>query len=113
MRASSSGDSGSRCVGPGGLSTSVIVLVLAGSGNRGPPSVAGRPYARARTRRHRSRGGPGMRAEQVTGTVTYHGEGPVWSERWGGLRWLDMMAGDILSLAPDGTVGRRHVSSVV
>src|SRR4051812_33567226 len=54
-----------------------------------------------------------MRAEQVTGAVADHGEGPVWSERWGGLRWLDMMAGDILSLAPDGTVGRRHVSSVV
>ena len=44
-----------------------------------------------------------MRAEQVTGPVTYHGEGPVWSERWGGLRWVDMLAGDVLSLAADGT----------
>jgi sugar lactone lactonase YvrE len=54
-----------------------------------------------------------MRAEQVTDSVAYHGEGPVWSERWGGLRWVDMLAGDVLSLAPDGTVERRQVASVV
>ena len=54
-----------------------------------------------------------MRVEQLTDRVAYHGEGPVWSERWGGLRWLDMLAGDLLSLAPDGTVGRRHVGSIV
>jgi sugar lactone lactonase YvrE len=53
-----------------------------------------------------------MRAEQVTGSVAYHGEGPVWSVRWGGLRWVDMLAGDVLSLADDGTVGRRHVGSL-
>ena len=53
-----------------------------------------------------------MRAEQVTGSVAYHGEGPVWSERWGGLRWVDMLAGDILSLDGDGTVRRRHVGDV-
>src|ERR687893_669783 len=32
--------------------------------------------------------GPRVRAEQVTDPVAYHGEGPVWSERWGGLRWV-------------------------
>jgi sugar lactone lactonase YvrE len=53
-----------------------------------------------------------MRAEQVTGSVAYHGEGPVWSQRWGGLRWVDMLAGDILSLDGDGTVRRRHVGDV-
>jgi sugar lactone lactonase YvrE len=53
-----------------------------------------------------------VRAEQVTGPVAYHGEGPVWSERWGGLRWVDMLAGDVLSLAADGTVDRRNVGSV-
>ena len=53
-----------------------------------------------------------MRAEQATDPVAYHGEGPVWSERWGGLRWVDMLAGDVLSLAADGTVGRRHVGSI-
>jgi sugar lactone lactonase YvrE len=53
-----------------------------------------------------------MRAEQVTDPVAYHGEGPVWSPSWGGLRWVDMLAGDILSLQADGTVGRRHVGTV-
>ena len=53
-----------------------------------------------------------VRAEQLTGPVAYHGEGPVWSKRWGGLRWVDMLAGDVLSLAADGTVGRRHVGEV-
>ena len=53
-----------------------------------------------------------MHAEQVTDPVAYHGEGPVWSERWGGLRWVDMLAGDVLSLAADGTVERRRVASV-
>jgi sugar lactone lactonase YvrE len=53
-----------------------------------------------------------VRAEQVTGPAAYHGEGPVWSERWGGLRWVDMLAGDVLSLAADGTVERHHVGSV-
>lgn len=54
-----------------------------------------------------------MTVEQLTDAVAYHGEGPVWSERWGGLRWLDMLAGDILSLSADGSVARRHVSGVV
>jgi sugar lactone lactonase YvrE len=53
-----------------------------------------------------------VRAEQVTDPVTYHGEGPVWSPSWGGLRWVDMLAGDVLSLADDGTVSRRHVGDV-
>jgi sugar lactone lactonase YvrE len=53
-----------------------------------------------------------MRAEQVTNPVAYHGEGPVWSERWGGLRWVDMLAGDILSLADDGKIIRRHAGKI-
>ena len=53
-----------------------------------------------------------MRAEQVTDPVAYHGEGPVWSTRWGGLRWVDMLAGDVLSLAANGAINRRHVGSV-
>jgi sugar lactone lactonase YvrE len=52
------------------------------------------------------------RAEQRTDPVAYHGEGPVWSAGWGGLRWVDMLAGDILSLGPDGVVSRRHVDGV-
>jgi len=53
-----------------------------------------------------------MRAEQLTESVAYHAEGPVWSERWGGLRWVDMLAGDVLGLASDGSVRRRHVASI-
>ena len=53
-----------------------------------------------------------MRAEQVTDPVAYHGEGPVWSERWGGLRWVDMLAGNVLYLGADGEIGRRHVGSI-
>ncbi|WP_306232883.1 SMP-30/gluconolactonase/LRE family protein [Agrococcus beijingensis] len=52
-----------------------------------------------------------MRAEQVTDPIAFHGEGPVWSASWGGLRWLDMLAGDILTLGEAG-VGRRHVGSI-
>src|SRR4051812_35540656 len=53
-----------------------------------------------------------MRIEQVTAPVAFHGEGPVWSERWGGLRWVDMLAGDILSLRSDGAIDRHHVGTV-
>jgi sugar lactone lactonase YvrE len=51
-------------------------------------------------------------AEQVTAPVAFHGEGPVWSPRWGGLRWVDMLAGDVLSLGADGAVMRCHVGEV-
>lgn len=53
-----------------------------------------------------------MRAEQITEPVANHGEGPVWSERWGGLRFVDMLAGDVLSLREGGSIERRHVSDV-
>jgi sugar lactone lactonase YvrE len=52
-------------------------------------------------------------AAQVTGVVCEHGEGPVWSAAWPGLRWVDMMAGDLLALAPDGSVTRRHLGTVL
>jgi sugar lactone lactonase YvrE len=52
------------------------------------------------------------RVDQITDVVTYHGEGPVWSARWGGLRWVDMLAGDVLALEADGTVARRHVGEI-
>ena len=50
--------------------------------------------------------------EQFTDPVTYHGEGPVWSESWGGLRFVDMLAGDILSVDASGGVKRMHVGTV-
>jgi sugar lactone lactonase YvrE len=53
-----------------------------------------------------------MRAEQITPPLAFHAEGPVWWEGWGGLRWVDMHAGDVLSLHEDGGVSRRHVGEV-
>jgi sugar lactone lactonase YvrE len=53
-----------------------------------------------------------MRAEQLTDAVAYHAEGPVWSESWGGLRWVDMLAGDVLTLGAGGAIDRRHVGTV-
>ena len=53
-----------------------------------------------------------MRAEQLTEPLTYHGEGPVWSENWGGLRWVDMLDGDILTMGPDSRIQRRHVDDI-
>jgi sugar lactone lactonase YvrE len=54
-----------------------------------------------------------VEVEQVTDVVAYHGEGPAWWPGWGGLRWVDMLAGDVLSLGADGGVERRHVADVV
>jgi sugar lactone lactonase YvrE len=53
-----------------------------------------------------------MKAEQLTEPVTYHGEGPVWCDDWGGLRWVDMLDGDVLSLGADDSISRRHVDDV-
>jgi sugar lactone lactonase YvrE len=50
--------------------------------------------------------------EQLTGPVSAHGEGPVWSPAWGGLRWVDLTAGDVLALDPDGPVRRWPVGPV-
>jgi sugar lactone lactonase YvrE len=53
-----------------------------------------------------------VRAEQLTDAITYHGEGPVWSPRWGGLRFVDMLDGDVLTLREDGEVDGRNVGKV-
>jgi sugar lactone lactonase YvrE len=51
-------------------------------------------------------------AEQLTSAVAYHGEGPVWDPVARVLRWVDMLAGDVLTLGPDGVVERLHVGNV-
>lgn len=52
-------------------------------------------------------------AEQITEPVAYHGEGPVWDDSWGGLRFVDMLAGDVLILdEATGAVARHHVGDV-
>src|SRR6476661_9277617 len=90
-----------------------------------PRSRARRTCWRPRPRRRSSSGrstaatvrpapaDPAVRAEQVTDPVAHHAEGPVWSPSWGGLRWVDMLAGDVLSLNSDGTIHRQHVEAVV
>lgn len=50
--------------------------------------------------------------EQITAPLAHHGEGPCWSRSWGGLRWVDMLNGDLLTLRPSGEVDRLHVSGV-
>ncbi|MDX6255792.1 MAG: hypothetical protein QOJ11_2126 [Frankiales bacterium] len=54
-----------------------------------------------------------MQAEQLTGPLSEHGEGPVWWPGWGGLRWVDLLAGDLMSLDAAGQVHRRNVGSVL
>ena len=56
------------------------------------------------------------RTEQITESVTYHGEGAVWhssfGEGLGGLRWVDMMEGDVLSVDEQtGSVQRLSTGS--
>ncbi|MFF3568912.1 SMP-30/gluconolactonase/LRE family protein [Nocardia jiangxiensis] len=51
--------------------------------------------------------------EQLTASVAEHGEGPVWCDRWPGLRWVDMLAGDVLELdSGTGEVRRFPVGTV-
>jgi sugar lactone lactonase YvrE len=48
--------------------------------------------------------------ERFSDAVAYHGEGPVWI---GGLRFVDMLAGDIVTLDGEGAVVERlHVGTV-
>ncbi|GAA1224762.1 SMP-30/gluconolactonase/LRE family protein [Pseudonocardia alaniniphila] len=55
-----------------------------------------------------------MKAEQITEPVAHHGEGAVWFDGWGGLRFVDMLAGDVLSLdTATGRVSRHGVGSPV
>jgi sugar lactone lactonase YvrE len=50
-----------------------------------------------------------MRADQVTAPVAHHGEGPVWWDGWGGLKFVDLLAGDVLTLDNSGAITRAHV----
>ncbi|WP_432510392.1 SMP-30/gluconolactonase/LRE family protein [Kineococcus sp. SYSU DK001] len=52
-------------------------------------------------------------AERITDRIVGHGEGPCWSPTWGGLRFVDLYEGDVVTLAPDGSTSRRHYGEVV
>lgn len=51
-------------------------------------------------------------AEQLTPACAGHGEGPIWDDVADCLRWVDLLRGDVLTLAADGTVERQHVGTV-
>ncbi|GAA3232570.1 SMP-30/gluconolactonase/LRE family protein [Pseudonocardia petroleophila] len=52
-----------------------------------------------------------LTATPVTGPVAEHGEGPVWHRSYRGVRWVDLLAGDVLELDGDA-VRRTHVGAV-
>lgn len=53
-------------------------------------------------------------ATQLTDPLAYHAEGAVWCEEWGGLKWVDMLAGAVLSLdQSSGQVNRFETGSAV
>ena len=52
-------------------------------------------------------------AEQITEVCAYHGEGPIWDAAAGLVRWVDMLRGDVLSMAPGGGgIARQRVGTV-
>lgn len=53
-----------------------------------------------------------MRAERITDRVAFHGEGAYWDVRAGRLRFVDMLAGDVMTLLPTGSTTRRRVDDV-
>jgi sugar lactone lactonase YvrE len=57
-------------------------------------------------------GVPVHTARPVSPVVAEHGEGPVWHPSFGGVRWVDMHAGDILELVGTDDVRRHHVGTV-
>jgi sugar lactone lactonase YvrE len=62
-----------------------------------------------------SSGARRLLARQLTDVCTVHGEGPVWDAAAGVLRWVDMLAGDILATAlPPGKAeaGRIHTGEI-
>lgn len=54
-----------------------------------------------------------MRAEQLTDPIAYHAEGPMWFAQEGVVRFVDMLAGDVLTVGRDGGVTRTPSGSPV
>ncbi|WP_309104085.1 SMP-30/gluconolactonase/LRE family protein [Microbacterium sp.] len=49
-----------------------------------------------------------MTPENITGPISGHAEAPVWWPGWGGLRWVDGHAGDLVTLTDEG-LRRMHL----
>lgn len=54
-----------------------------------------------------------MKAERVTDSISYHGEGPCWWAATGRLRFVDMLAGAVVELDDDVKPTRLSVPSSV
>lgn len=65
------------------------------------------------TRRAAVRSLATVEAERISDALVYHGEGPCWWPATGALRYVDMLAGDVMSWHPDGRVTRAAVGSPV
>ncbi len=52
-----------------------------------------------------------MRAERITDSLVHHGEGPVWWPRLDALRFVDMLAGDVMTRDESGAVTRTPTGS--
>lgn len=51
--------------------------------------------------------------ERVTDAVALHGEGPIWHDGLGGLVWVDLLNGELLTLdTPTGEVSRHGVGAI-
>lgn len=50
-----------------------------------------------------------MRAQRVTDSITYHGEGPCWWPATGRLRLVDMLAGAVVELDEEAEGGHRRL----
>lgn len=53
-----------------------------------------------------------MNAERLTDVIAYHMEGPCWWAPWGGLRFVDMLAGEVLRLDEEGHLSRQKFRSI-
>jgi sugar lactone lactonase YvrE len=53
------------------------------------------------------------KALPLTDPVAYHGEGPVWLAERRELRWVDMLAGDVLIVGRNGAVERQSFDTPV
>ncbi|MGW6461436.1 SMP-30/gluconolactonase/LRE family protein [Streptomyces sp. NPDC055078] len=54
-----------------------------------------------------------MRAEDWTGVITHHGEGPCWNPATGRLSVVDQLAGDLLTFDAGGAPVRQHIGDVL
>lgn len=52
------------------------------------------------------------RADQITDVLTYHGEGCGWHDGEQAVKFVDMFAGDVLTLRADARADRAHVGGI-